>query len=130
MKVDYDNVPEPKQVARMVLDQITANPRSHDQRFWEEVGDCGTVRCVAGWTQFLVRGAVYIETSLDSLEPTPRDVSVDAARLLGISDSDKDAEWLFDSSLSKDTVVGALQMLANGDLIDWDELVLPYGYGW
>ena len=39
-----------------VRNQITANPESHDQDYYENDTECGTTRCIAGWTVFFARG--------------------------------------------------------------------------
>lgn len=45
-----------QETAKWVLDAIEANPNLHDQGSWEEVTDCGTAMCVAGWAAFLHSG--------------------------------------------------------------------------
>lgn len=37
-----------------VRDQIAAHPDQHDQGHYEHISECGTSRCMAGWTGYLL----------------------------------------------------------------------------
>ena len=100
------------ETARVVLDIITQFPAQHNQNVWGYVDPgCGTVCCVAGWARY-----VHDENHLlDYGLATPQ---------LAMNALDLDAETamrLFHRT-TRPQAVRALEYLAKGDPIDWDEV--------
>src|ERR1700679_572181 len=55
---------EQSELRKRTLKEIESDPRGFDMNSWEihrhpNQHYCGTTRCIAGWAQFLARGAVY-----------------------------------------------------------------------
>jgi hypothetical protein len=77
---------------KQVYKQISTDPETFFMNTWERLrstgGACKTTRCVAGWAQFFVRGAVYEEGS-EPLGIPP--VDTDAIILLGLTEDEYDS---------------------------------------
>jgi hypothetical protein len=84
--------PEQLELRKLTLKQIETDPDGFDMSQWEKqhfnmppFPFCRTTRCVAGWAQFLARGAVYeygvYENSRQIIPPVDRDAIV----LLGLT---------------------------------------------
>jgi hypothetical protein len=109
--------------AQAVLDIIRLYPEAHDQKVFEVLdvqfldSQCGTMRCVAGWAQWLHDGIV--DTSRCSLDNPRWVVEVRAAEVLGLNDDD--ASMLFFST-DEEQAIAALEYVARGEPIDWDAI--------
>lgn len=107
----FKDAPAPDVLARRIWDHISDHPQTHNQSNWVTyTPGCGTTRCVAGW-------AVYLTTG--------EDLTVGASymeagqQLLGLSDLDTHRLFLHASNRG---AVRALEFLAKGDPIDWDQV--------
>lgn len=101
------------QTAQAVLDIIKAQPALHDQDVWEDATPCGTVRCVAGWAQWIHEGLVV--TPLDD----GQDVEAAGRRYLDLNILD--ADKLF-RRVGNDMAVLALEEIAASRPLDWPQL--------
>lgn len=93
-----------KQLAQLVLDQVTTYPETHDQS--DYVSDCGTTACVAGWTCLFQNGGLPLFGHADD----------EARKALGLNVTD--AQRLF-HHVTEEQARMALKFLANGEKIDW-----------
>ena len=105
------------ETARVVLDIITQFPQNHDQNTFSSFAECGTVHCVAGWARH-VQGAY--EKGHELYGHDTEHVGAVALDLTG----ERDWFKLFYGTTDAQAV-RALEYLAKGDLIDWDEVYKP-----
>lgn len=114
----------PRDLNRIILQQVTENPETHDQGIW----DCGTRKCVAGWachfSRIPIRDGVvpasevpeWLALKLGEMtvnvydEPPAYRVKDVAQELLGIGS--EDAEELFYDA-SNEEAVRFLEKLVN-----------------
>lgn len=122
--------PEPgPKTAQAVLEMVRLYPEMHFQGHWysrytgwradensEYAPVCKTTLCVAGWAQWLHEGTVNEDDTRDGT-----DVETKAAEYLGIKAFE--ANRLFYSGDA--AAVAALEYLARGEEIDWDEVHRP-----
>ena len=102
------------ETARVVLDIITTFPDQHDQSIWGASDyDCGTVCCIAGWAR-RVHDAEHTH-GFDYGFSTPGI----AIEVLGLDAHT--ARMLFHHT-TEAQAARALEFLAKGDPIDWDEV--------
>lgn len=104
--------------AQAVLDIIRLYPDKHDQTEW--IGHsswCGTTMCVAGWAQWLHEGTVRAVVHAFSTHRDAEEASRDYLDL-----DEYDARKLF-YDVTNDEAVAALEYLARGEEIDWDEIL-------
>lgn len=101
----------PRELAELILDQLTVYPETHDQGTWVNLDTCETTMCIAGWAaaftgSYMDTKWIYFHKGMHALGLTPRD-----AALLFIHTNNAQA-------------VHAMQFLAKGDDIDWDKVML------
>ena len=92
--------PGQAEMRKRVLKEIEKDPGGFDMSSWESgwrtgCGQCGTTRCIAGWAQYLERGAVY-ENGLGRDVPS---VWSDAIGLLGLTFAEYTGEVAGDDDL-------------------------------
>jgi hypothetical protein len=111
--------PEQAELRKLTLKTIEADPRGLDMGNWERRKQpnqhfCGTTRCVAGWAQYLARGAVYADGDKAlGIPPVDRD----AIGLLGLTAAEYGAGDLGPHAL--DTVHdGALFYLTEDEALE------------
>lgn len=105
-----------QETAQWVLDKIREEPENHKQADWS----CGTAHCVGGWA-LIAHGDVKVKVKGGR-----------AAQLLGLSDPplrledtwESDSHRLFYRSTEAEAV-RALEYLAHGEPIDWQEVENP-----
>jgi hypothetical protein len=108
---------------RKVLEHVSAHPDEHDQDYWGHRTDCGTTRCIAGWTTYF---SGYQETDwgpllwaggdgLSAVEKDGRTTSVAwaAQTLLGLSYEEAD-ELFYAENLTE--VWGIVERITGGAL--------------
>lgn len=111
---------EPQLLAQQVLDHIRMNPRQHSQVTWVNPSHCGTTRCVAGWAVFLTTGSDLVDfRGIDFVVPRGLAYRETGARLLGLNRLDA-GKLFFDVNDAE--AVHALEFLAKGDPIDWQQV--------
>ena len=127
-----------RQMAQMILEDLKNNKRVLDMENWGYETDCSTTACIAGHAALIANLAEYVDmdrndqsldfiSTIDELPPRKILLMKDeksmfdrtAAKLLGLTDSD--AERLFYGT-SNYSAVAALEYLAAGKDIDWDEI--------
>jgi hypothetical protein len=108
------------ETAQAVLDIVNAYPNLHNQAHFEFKHACGTARCIAGWAIYLHYGEVY-SASVEDMRMSGKATIEIAAPLLGLSEMD-DVIRLFRAG-PEDVAVAALKYLANGEAIEWNEIL-------
>ena len=119
--------PEQLELRKRVLKQIEYELASFDMRSWEKIipgwgnqhgrESCKTTRCLAGWAQFLARGAVF-EYGTDDRRIVP--VDDDAIALLGLTADEYGTDDLSDEGnalfyLSDDDALARMRELAQAE---------------
>jgi hypothetical protein len=98
------------ETGRVVLDIVRQFPGQHNQKYFTLPTDCGTQRCIAGWTTF-----VHCGRWIGNLA---------AAEMLGLSIPDADRLFY---TMNEDKAIAALEYVAKGDPIPWAELDREFG---
>jgi hypothetical protein len=118
-------------LVQAVYDRIKDHPERHDQRIYlgRRAGEeklCTSTGCVAGWTALFARpdlavawAGVHVSDYADSADSL-RDASgnhfgVDGIATGALGLTDREADFLFDGSRSRDAVLAALRRLLNGE---------------
>jgi hypothetical protein len=103
-----------QETAQLVLDIVRIFSEHHDQNSWEGEGSCGTTRCVAGWVQIVQGQNVSPGNTTSFLRGRDglRISIIDAIRLFHGTDDEE--------------AVAALEYLAKGEEINWDEVYKNY----
>lgn len=119
MSTKHDNhTPQPgRETAEWVLDVITRNPDCHDQGSWQNEGECGTTRCVAGWAAH-AHGYRTLSISKFVWAKGDKKRAVDSLGKDLLHLSPRDANRLFYTS-SDAQAVEALRYVAKGEPINW-----------
>lgn len=104
----------PTKRAQWVLETITAYPDLHDQMSWVDEGDCGTTRCVGGWTLYAANIPEDITGRIGGGDF--RSSADMAGDLLNLSPADADRLFYYTND---EEAVLALQDLVAGKPIDW-----------
>lgn len=126
-------IPEPgPKTAQAILDIIRLVPERHEQSSWQgtnneaiertELGQaetCGTTRCVGGWAVWLHDGTLSLNGGECVCASCSPDLRRRAAQCLGLHHAT--ANKLFYDT-SNEQAVKALEMIAEGRPIDWDEV--------
>lgn len=99
-------------LAQRVLDQITQFPETHNQSMWE----CGTTRCVAGWTRHFATGGEPWPTDY-GLYREPEEEAADVLGLQGLARG-----WLFAGGLPRSWAVAGVRVIAEGRELTVEEI--------
>lgn len=111
-----------RETAELVLDIIRMFPDRHAQsdwyqeseenefRTWGEINECGSACCLAGWV-----------AQIHAHDQNPNDIDYEEVGMRGLDLSEEDANALFYST-NNIAAVRALEFLAKGESIDWDQV--------
>lgn len=114
--------PEPgPKTAQAVLELVRLYPEMHYQGAWfsrqsQPHTTCKTTLCVAGWAQWLHEGLVRDDNDIPG-----EDVETKATQYLGLNDFN--ANRLFYATA--EDAIRALEFVARGEEIDWDDVRYP-----
>ena len=111
-----------------VLEHVIRYPELYNQGHWRELGQCGTIRCIAGWAAYLggysdvtcnLPDISHREPLVLSPEQVVMEVEDAALTALDVDDSNGMraivAESLFSGYLTFDDVLGAVRDFARAD---------------